>query len=94
MAVGSKERFDALRPRVVEVFGASDATIGRVARVLRLLEIAWHDLYDEPAPPADVVEDVLICSNGTIEGLVDAVSLAVTDWRDLRVAADAQRRRR
>lgn len=91
MAVGSQERFEAIRPRVVEIFGAADATVERVARVIRLMEIGWHDLYGEPSPPDEVVDDVLTCSDGTIEGLVDSVWLAVTDWRDLRLAADARR---
>lgn len=29
----------------------------------------------------------LKCSGGTLEGLVDAIALAQTDWRDLLVAA-------
>ena len=74
------------------MFGAADATVERVARVIRLMEIAWHDCYGEPSPPAEVVDDVLTCCEGTLEGLVDAVSLAITDWRDLRVAANAKRR--
>jgi hypothetical protein len=90
--VGADERFNEIRSRVVEVFGADDAMVERVARVIRLLEIAWHDVYGDPSPPGEVVDDVLACSQGTIEGLVDAVSLAVTDWRDLRIAADARRR--
>jgi len=91
VAVGSEERFNAIRSRVVTIFGADDATVERVARVIRLLELAWHDVYGELSPPDEVVDDVLMCSEGTIEGLVDSVSGAVTDWRDLRVAADAQR---
>src|SRR3954451_25238436 len=93
VAVGSEERFNAIRSRVVTIFGADDATVERVARVIRLLELAWHDVYGELSPPDEVVDDVLMCSEGTIEGLVDSVSEAVTDWRDLRVAADAQRNR-
>jgi hypothetical protein len=91
VAVGSEERFNAIRSRVVAIFGADDATVERVARVIRLLELAWHDACGEISPPDEVLDDVLTCSQGTIEGLVDAVSEAVTDWRDLRVAADAQR---
>jgi hypothetical protein len=90
VAVGSEERFNAIRSRVVTIFGADDATVERVARVIRLLELAWHDAYGELSPPDEVVDEVLMCSEGTIEGLVDSVSEAVTDRRDLRVAADAQ----
>jgi hypothetical protein len=39
--------------------------------------MAWHDCYDEVAPSADVVDDVLRCSEGTLEGVVNAAHLAV-----------------
>ena len=55
-----------------------------------LFELAWHDGYGEVTPSVEVVEDVLILSGGTIEGLVQAALLAVTDRRDLRVAADTR----
>ena len=34
---------------------------------------------------------MLLLSNGNIEGLIGAAHLAVTDWRDLKVAASARR---
>jgi hypothetical protein len=91
VAVGRRERFDLIRPRVVGLFGSSTETIDRVARVFALVEIAWHDIYGEPSPPDDVVDDILTCSGGTLEGLIDAAWTAVIDWRDLRVAADTKR---
>lgn len=87
MAVGRRERFESIRPRVVELYGTANDTIERVARVFELMELAWHDAYGEPAPPQNVVDDVLTCSRGTLEGLVDAAHLAVVDSRDLAVAA-------
>jgi hypothetical protein len=36
---------------------------------------------------------VLLVSGGRTDGLVIAARLAVTDWRDLRLAADARRER-
>jgi len=87
MAVGRSERFEIIRPRVIELFGSDEATLGRVSRVIELMERAWHDSFGEPSPPSEVVRDVLTCSGGTIEGLLDSAHLAVTDWRDLRVAA-------
>jgi hypothetical protein len=40
-----------------------------------------------------VIEDMLMVSGGTIEGLIQAALLALTDWRDLSVAAEEQRSR-
>jgi predicted kinase len=47
------------------------------------MEMAWHDCYGEVAPSDDVVDDVLLCSEGTLDGLVNAAHLAVVDRRDL-----------
>jgi len=80
-----------IRPSVVELFGSSSDKIDRVARIFELMERAWHDVYGEPSPPSEVVEDILACSGGTLEGLIDSAWSAVTDWRDLRLAADAKR---
>jgi hypothetical protein len=38
-----------------------------------------------------VVEDVWAVAEGSLGGLASAARLAVTDWRDLRVAADQRR---
>ena len=91
VAVGRSERYDEIRPRVIELFGADDQVLGRVGRVFELLELAWHDCYGETNPPAEVVEDVLACSRGTIDGLIDAAHLAVVDRRDLHIAAEQPR---
>ncbi|MCP3879247.1 MAG: hypothetical protein GY701_12795 [Sulfitobacter sp.] len=61
--------------------------------LLELLELAWHDCYDEISPSEDIVDDVLLLSDGDLAALIRAASLATTDWRDLRVAAANKRDR-
>jgi len=34
-----------------------------------------------------MIDDLLVCSQGTLDGLVRAANLAITDWRDLRMQA-------
>jgi len=58
---------------------------------LELLDLAWHDCYDEPAPPDDVLEDVWFVAHGDVGALVAAAHLAVLDSRDLRLSADELR---
>lgn len=93
MAVGRAERFEERKPRVIAVFGDDPATLRAVAQLLALLELAWHDCYAEITPPEQVVDDVLLCSRGTLPGLIDAVHLAVVDARDLSVWASAARKK-
>ena len=94
----------AYRPPSSASAGASVATrpVARRARVRRrtppaaldlldLLELAWHDTHGDLTPPADVVEDVWRVADGDLGRLVAAARLAITDWRDLRVAADQAR---
>lgn len=89
MAIGRTERFDDLKPRVVSLFGSDPKRIATVAHIFELLEMAWHDCYAELTPPPDVVDAVLLCSEGTLDGLIAATRLAVIDRRDLLVwAAD------
>ena len=89
MAVGRSERRTARRQRVVTVMGAdlSDAALD----LFELVEFAWHDCYGEITPTDGVIDDILVLSGGTLSGLIEAAHLAVTDWRDARVAADAIR---
>jgi hypothetical protein len=91
MAVGRAERFEDRRPRVVAVFGEDEKTLQAVARVFELLEMAWHDCYAELTPPEEIIDEVLLCSGGTLPGLIDAAHLAVIDRRDLSVWASAVR---
>ena len=61
--------------------------------LLELVELAWHDCYGEITPSDQVIEDILLLSNGSLGQLIEAARLAVADWRDLRVAAQAVRDR-
>jgi len=54
--------------------------------------MAWHDCYGEVSPPEEVIDDVLLCSGGTLGGLIEAAQLAVIDRRDLKLRADDARR--
>ena len=87
MAVGRAERFEERKPRVVAVFGDDSRTLRVVAHAFELMEMAWHDCYGEISPSEAVVDDILLCSGGTLGGLVDAAHLAVIDQRDLSVWA-------
>jgi hypothetical protein len=87
MAIGRTERFEERRPRVIAIFGDDDKTLRVVFHVIELMEMAWHDCYAEITPSEDVVDDVLLCSGGTLGGLIDAAHLAVIDRRDLSVWA-------
>lgn len=89
MAVGRQERRKEREAQFLAVFG--EARVAVALDLLELTELAWHDCYGEVSPPDDVIEDMLVVSRGTIEGLVGAARLAVTDWRDVRVAAEGMR---
>jgi hypothetical protein len=91
-AIGRAARFEQRKPRVTAVFGTDPATVRSVACVLELMEMAWHDCYSEITPSDDVVDDILLCSRGTLAGLVEAAHLAVIDRRDLAVRASDLRR--
>ena len=86
MAISRGERRTEREPVVLALFGADAAS--SALDLLELVEFAWHDCYDEVTPSDEVVADILVVSGGTLEGLIRAARLAVTDSRDLRVAAD------
>jgi hypothetical protein len=89
MAVSRAERRKDREPRVRAVF--ADRHAKPVLDLLELLELAWHDCYHEISPSEDIIDDVLLLSDGSMDKLVSAARLAVTDWRDLKVAAAAVR---
>ncbi len=91
MAISRADRRRERTPRVVALFGEDRAPIA--LDLLELTELAWHDCYGEITPPDGVIEDMLLLSDGSIERLIQSARLAVTDWRDLRVAADGLRNR-
>jgi hypothetical protein len=77
------------RARVVAALG--DASANAALDLLELVEYAWHDCYGEVTPSEAIVDDILLVSRGTLGGMIPAAHVAVTDWRDLKVAADALR---
>ncbi|RYC13807.1 hypothetical protein [Nocardioides zhouii] len=88
IGISRRERRDAARGRASIQFGAeADAALD----ILELLELAWHDCHGDITPPSHVMEDVWVLANASLAGLASAARLAVTDWRDLRVAADSMR---
>lgn len=91
MAIGRAERRKERQPQIVAVFGDDEGQLALA--LLDIVELAWHDCYGEVTPPPSVIEDMLTLSNGTIGGLIQAALLAVTDWRDLSVAAEDRRNR-
>jgi hypothetical protein len=88
MAVGRAQRRAERQARFGEVFGAKAKIALDLAEVL---EFAWHDCYRELTPPDDVIEEILICSEGSVEKMIGAVHLAVIDSRDLRMWANGIR---
>lgn len=91
MAVGRAERRADRTPRAIAVFGKERAPIA--LDLLELTELAWHDCYGEITPSEDVIEDMLLLSEGSIERLVQVARLGVADWRDLKVAVEEFRNR-
>jgi hypothetical protein len=93
MAVSRAERWEERKSKVVAAFGSDEGTLRTVSRLFELMELAWHDCYGEITPPDKIVDDILICSAGSLEGLIDAIQLAVVDRRDLELWASDVRRR-
>lgn len=90
MVTSSDDRREARRPRATEHFGVqAHAALDALA----LLDLAWHDCYKESAPPDRIVEDIWLAADGDLAGFVSAAHLAVIDFRDLRMRADAVRHR-
>lgn len=89
MVIGRAARRAERRDRVTATVGpeAAEAALD----ILELVELAWHDCYGEVTPPDDVVADILVCSRGDLTRFARAARLAVEDWRDTRVAANAIR---
>ena len=86
------ERRKNRRHRAIAVFGEDRAPFA--LDLLDLTELAWHDCYGEVTPTEDMVEDMLLLSEGSIERLIQVALLGVKDWRDLKVAAEEYRNRR
>ena len=91
MAVSRADRRRERRPRALAVFGEERASLA--LDLLELTELAWHDCYGEITPPADLIEDMFVLSEGSVDRLIRVALLAVADWRDLKVAAEEFRNR-
>ena len=87
MTVNSRaHRRERRRSQVQALFGAvADAALD----LLELAELAWHDCYGEVSPPDQVVKCVLTVSEGRLDLMSRAARLAVEDFRDLRMQAEA-----
>ncbi len=89
MAVISRaDRRAARRERVMALFG--DRT-NAALDLLELVELAWHDCYDEITPSEEIIDDVLFLSEGDLGKLITYARLAVTDWRDVKMNVIALR---
>lgn len=84
MAVGREERRAERQARFAGAFGQHSS---RALDLVELLELAWHDYYGEITPPDHVIEDIVVCAQGSLEGPIGAARLAVADSRDVRSAA-------
>ena len=89
MAVGRAQRRAEREEAFREAFGDRDWRIA--LDLIEILELAWHDCYGEITPSDAVIDDILVCSEGRLGRLIQAAHLAVSDWRDLRLAADERR---
>jgi hypothetical protein len=89
VAIGRAARRAERLSRVEAVFGTGTAPAA--LDLLELTELAWHDCYAEITPPEEIVDEILLCSRGDLGLLVQAARLAVDDWRDLKVCAQAIR---
>jgi hypothetical protein len=90
MVIGRSKRRSERAQRVSALF--DDGVAPQVLDLLELLEFAWHDCYGEITPPEAVIEDILVVSRGRLDLLISASRLAITDWRDLCLAADDLRK--
>lgn len=86
MAVGRAERRKEREPQVGAIFGTAEGELA--LDLLDIVDLAWHDCYGDVSPPRSVIEDMITLSDGTISGLIKAAQLGLTDWRDLKLAAE------
>jgi len=89
MVASSEDRRRTRSQRANDVFKRQ---AGAALDALALLDLAWHDCYGESSPPEQVVEDIWEVANGDLAQFISAAHLAVVDFRDLRIGADAVRR--
>jgi hypothetical protein len=82
------ERRAERRTKVAVLF--ADRT-DRALDLLELLEMAWHDTFEEGTPPEDLVDDILLLSGGNLRLLIRWARIAITDWREVKAAAESAR---
>ena len=85
MAISRAERRTQRKARVIAIFG--EAFADPVLDLLEMTELAWHDCYGEISPSEQIIDEILLCSEGDFAKLIQAARLAVADWRDLRLWA-------
>jgi hypothetical protein len=66
--VSRADRRRQREPRVKAVF--EDRHVHGAQDLLELLELAWHDCYRDISPAEDIVDDVLLLSEGSMEKLL------------------------
>jgi hypothetical protein len=91
MAVSRAERRAERRSSFEATFGPEWADLA--LDLMEILEFGWHDCYGDITPSDQVVQDILVCSEGRLDRMIRATRLALADWRDLRLWADDQRAR-
>ena len=92
MPIGKAERCKGREQRIANLF--EEDQLQTALDLLELTEPAWHDRYEELTPSEEVIDEILIVSQGIFDGLITAARLAVIDSRDLRIAAEEWRSRR
>lgn len=85
MPLGRADRRRQREPRVKAVF--KDRHVHAALDLLELLELAWHDCYRDISPRRRSSTTCSCFSEGSLDKLLAAAKLAVTDWRDLKVSA-------
>lgn len=90
MVIGAEARREGRSVLVRERFGRDEDV---VLDLLAIVDSAWHDRYGDLAISDEVLADVLLVSSGDVRALISSLTLALQDWRDLRVNADAVRSR-
>jgi len=91
MAIGSEQRRRQRRPSMTASLPGEQ--VEAALDLLHLADMAWHDCYGpkELEVPAAVLDDILLLAGGDLPRLVRVTRQAVIDFRDVRVAADAER---
>jgi hypothetical protein len=85
---GRTERRAQRRTKVAVLFAD---TTDRALDLLELVEMAWHDNYNEITPPEDLIDDILLLSEGNLRLLIRWARLVIADPSDVRDAANGAR---